>query len=508
MTLRGRAGRACVHVALAAAGAAQCYAALRLARHAVPLRRELGEVVWLVGACLGVGIVSLALAWSRVWRGQDPRPGMRAVRGLAYAALATTVVCLTLLQPFARLPVELALGCGAGLWAIAVASWDRITARVPHGLVRIGDLVLFNLCLLGVTAELGLRTLAHLRPSPLLVRGDTRAVERIEAHRMRPRQLNWGVRCNSAGFYDQEFLPRAERQRPMVAMIGDSFQVGIVPLPFHFTSVAEREMAGVADIYSVGVSATGFPEYQHLLEGVALPLEPQVVVVSTFVGNDFNPGLLSREDSPFLRELFDRERLLLSLLPRRLGAIARAGEATLDAAAAAREDVGDLDEAGCLRQWPWLDDYRKERPGRPAAAYLELETRIAQTIGVPGRAGFDAALAILRAMHERVREVPFAVMIIPDELQVEDALWQEITAQPGQPDMERFQPQRILAEFCRAQGIPCLDLLPVLRAVPLEADGRRHCYHVGDTHLNVRGNLHAGRALASFLEPLLARAPR
>lgn len=420
MTIRRRAVLACVHAAFVAAGAAQCHAAVRLARYALPLRRELGEMVWLIGAGLAVGMFAFALGWSRLWRGREPRPDMRAVRGLAYVAAATTAVCLAVLQPFARLPVELALGCGASLWAIALVSWDRLTARSPRRLVRLADLVLFNLCLLGVTAELGLRTLAHLRPSPLLVRRDTRAVERVEAHRMRAGQLNWGVRCNSAGFYDQEFLPRAERPRPMVAMIGDSFQVGIVPLPFHFTSVAERELAGTPYIYSVGVSAAGFPEYQHLLEGVALPLEPQVVVVSTFVGNDFNPGLLSREDSPLLREIFDQERLLLSVLPRRLRAIARAGEATLEAAAAAREDVGVLDEAGCLRQWPWLADYRQERPGRPAAAYLELETRIAQTIGVPGRADFDDALAILSAMRARVTKVPFALMIIPDELQLVD----------------------------------------------------------------------------------------
>jgi hypothetical protein len=72
---------------------------------------------------------------------------------------------------------------------------------------------------------------------------------------------------------------------------------------------------------------------------------------------------------------------------------------------------------------------------------------------------------------------------------------------PGGERLERDLPQRVLAEWLSEQGIPYLDLLPILRAVPPLPDGRRHLYHLRDTHFNARGNDVAGRALAAFLMP-------
>jgi hypothetical protein len=56
-------------------------------------------------------------------------------------------------------------------------------------------------------------------------------------------------------------------------------------------------------------------------------------------------------------------------------------------------------------------------------------------------------------------------------------------------------------------GIPVFDLLPVMRAVEPLADGKRHLYHLTDTHWNVRGNAVAGAELAKFVRALLAKAP-
>ena len=89
-------------------------------------------------------------------------------------------------------------------------------------------------------------------------------------------------------------------------------------------------------------------------------------------------------------------------------------------------------------------------------------------------------------------------MLIPDEFQVEDALWEQIVARAG-VTLERDRPQRLVAGFLEERGVPFLDLLPVLRAVPPLSDGNRHLYHSRDTHFNARGNRVVAEALASFL---------
>jgi hypothetical protein len=91
------------------------------------------------------------------------------------------------------------------------------------------------------------------------------------------------------------------------------------------------------------------------------------------------------------------------------------------------------------------------------------------------------------------------VMLIPDEFQVEDQLWQSIQAQVQQP-LERARPQRLLNEWLKQHNFPTLDLLPVLRAVAPLGDRRKHVYHERDTHFNARGNEACAQALAEFLK--------
>ena len=86
--------------------------------------------------------------------------------------------------------------------------------------------------------------------------------------------------------------------------------------------------------------------------------------------------------------------------------------------------------------------------------------------------------------------------MIPDEFQVNDALYETLLARSERPDAyDRDMPQRLLREYAAAKGIPMLDLLPVLRAA--EVDGRT--YHLRDTHWNARGNRVAGEAIADFI---------
>ena len=98
-------------------------------------------------------------------------------------------------------------------------------------------------------------------------------------------------------------------------------------------------------------------------------------------------------------------------------------------------------------------------------------------------------------IRKAAAETPVLIMLIPDQFQVDDQLWQAL----GMQDRDRDQPQKRIIAWLQAEGIPYLDLLEVLRAVPVMADGQRHLYHLRDTHFNARGNSVTGKALAEFL---------
>ena len=138
------------------------------------------------------------------------------------------------------------------------------------------------------------------------------------------------------------------------------------------------------------------------------------------------------------------------------------------------------------------------------AEFLRVECSRAGAIADLERVGdYAKCFGALREIRRVAGDVPLVVMLIPDEFQVEDELWQQVSGELQRSDLDRDQPQRRITEWLRAEGITFLDLLPILRAVPPMADGNRHLYHLRDTHFNARGNAVAGEALAEFLRDQL-----
>jgi hypothetical protein len=127
---------------------------------------------------------------------------------------------------------------------------------------------------------------------------------------------------------------------------------------------------------------------------------------------------------------------------------------------------------------------------------------------------YERLFTLLRAMDRSVRESGgrFVLVVHPQRFQVDPADWRALADYWGLADsdfdLERYD--RRLASFCRANGIPCLDLLTPFR----QEAGRRALYLPrGDMHYNRAGHALAAAALADFLragllEPPAAASPR
>ncbi len=396
--------------------------------------------------------------------------------------------------PF-RVPVPIlaesfaTLALGAfGWWAIRAGS--QPFQRAPR-VRRIAHIVCMNVTVGLVCLEVGLQVLSAYVAIPILVTDQSSAKIRRNAERLIPGDLHFGFPVNRAGHYDTEFKPRSERSGPTVVSIGDSFSYGAVPHGNHYSTVIERELSGV-EIYNLGFPGIGPADYLHLLEGTGLPLDPDLVLIQIFVGNDFG-DTISDDDTP---RWVDADRYALGVLWHRLWILARADRFDWAAAPDAHGNEPDL---------AFLADPMLEVPHISEGIFLSIERRNAEALGVERpiayRFFFEAIDRILLAAGD----VPIAFVLIPDEFQIEDDLWAMVS---GESDLEldRFLPQEKALEGFAERGVPVLDLLPVLRAVePLE-DGQRHLYHLRNTHFNTRGNAFAGVAMAAFAERLLADA--
>lgn len=504
-TLGARVSRAAVSSVLTLSGVAATFAALRLAEHHVPLSRLWGAMLgWWWAASLGaLALCALAFALEvRAWRhGARTQLDLAPLRKFFCAAVLASALFLATLQPFRRLYFELSLGLAAGLFAALLVCEHTLAPRFSARLRRGADLALFNLCLSALVAEFVLRQFALVRPSQLLAQRDGGAPQSIRLFGNPPGMVRYGFACNSGGYYDDEFRARVEG-RGLVVTIGDSFSMGSVPHLHHYTTVAERALRDV-DVHNVGAPGIGPPEYLHLLRAVALPMKPDAVVVTIFVGNDikFSDLRITRTDRG-LRLWFDRDNLLVWQFPRRL--LRLSGEAGLVGDAGGAPLVSGEREIAAA--FPFVEDPALEEPGLTLEAFLRIErARALEACRVPA-GGFAALENALLEMKAECGDVPFAVMLLPDEFQVEDPLWATVTETLPQADeLQRFQPQEHLAAFAAANDIGWLDLTPALRAVEPDEHGLRRVYHLRDTHFNARGNRIAGEQLAARIQQLLVR---
>lgn len=512
---RGARAIALAGVLLAALAAALAgYAAASAWRERLPLAALLGPARYALGIALPVAFALacvLGIGRARALVRPEPAlPGLRDLRFAFCAAVLAVAFVLFDLQPPRRLPVLLVFGVAAGVFPALALIAQALERSGRARAARRLDFATFQLALAPLLLEGGLRLFAAVHPVPLLVGGEAGPERFIAAYRMQPGSMHIGHRVNSRGFNDQELARRPGDV--LVGNIGDSFSVGVVPFPMHFTSVCERAVPDLV-IDNVGVSAIGPPEYLQLLRAEVLPRDPDAVVIDVFVGNDIGffqevdreagatplPSGLRRDRWIALRA-WDRSRAVASERVRRGGS----GPGRLQGEGNDEERIVATPEEAA-RVYPWTVDPLLELPTMSPEAHAALKLAIAQGVlrSVPD--SYPRFFDALQRIVDAAGSVPLYVMILPDEMQVDDAIWSEVKALPGGTTFDRDLPQRRIEAWLAERGIQVVDPLPALRAAAPWSDGRPHLYHARDTHLNARGNAIVGAVLADALRPLVER---
>jgi hypothetical protein len=452
-----------------------------------------------LAAALALAVGALALELAAARRGRARGTARVALGRGAVLAVASWLAVLALQSgDYAAWRADAVLALALGVHALLLALDPRLARRVPARVRRVLWLAGLELAAAVVLLEIGLRAAARATGLQLLQTARYEAERAVrEAHL--PPYGRW-VRgtLNGRGFLDEEFGPRVP-ERARVLVIGDSFSVGPVPYTHHYTAVAERELDGV-EICNVGVPRIGPDEYLVLYRDEVAALEPDLVVIAFFVGNDLFDVHLRRGGDSLARRLLDRRLCLVFEVPRRLGLLR--GHA-LPELRAAGESFEPLTIAEAERRLPHLTDPLLEVASLGERAYREIESGRAGFLERAHPGDFERALAPLLELRALAAPVPVVLLVLPDEYQVEDDVWRGVCEDLGRVPRDRDRPQRELARLCADADLPVRDTLPALRAVEPLADGRRHVYHLRDTHFNARGNRVVGAELAQLVRERL-----
>ncbi len=298
--------------------------------------------------------------------------------------------------------------------------------------------------------------------------------------RAKPGSDYYGFPINSHGFHDVE-IPDCDPDTYRIVALGDSFAFGVVPYEDNYLTLLEDGLNRPdrpVEVINMGIPRTAPMDYLALLVAEGLPLEPDLVLVSFYIGNDFiethralNKGRRVHQRSYVLALL----RFALFIRPEMHGGEVR-GRRT----------------------------YRDNDPTFSAKSHLEILADRAKIYLVGWEPGPRALDAVLEAMEEIAeicgrRKIDFAVVLIPEETQLDTKLQNDLVTTfklYREGTMDYLLPNRVLKAGLNERGIQVLDLWPYFE----EASASTALYKPRDTHWNIAGNRLAAEVIAAHLD--------
>jgi len=316
--------------------------------------------------------------------------------------------------------------------------------------------------------EIALRIYNHYSPSFVFYDAS------YNRFRGKPFADHWNFKLNSQGFKDKEFSEeKGDAYR--ILGIGDSFAFGVVPYQYNYLTLIESQLRprhpGV-EVYNMGIPSIGPEDYLSILVHEGLAFQPDMVLLSFFIGNDFKESRKRKLlEYSYVASLL---RHLINLQTRYEGAVANSkAEYCDDCPNFAREHYLKIES-------------------KRSAIYLEENERFP--------AQLDRAVHYLNQikMISDSLGIDFVVAVLPDEVQVSRDLWRDVRrahfVDTEEREWDLVRPNRLLAEELNRLGIDHVDLYE-----HFADELAPRLYKPRDSHWNIAGNQLAADVLGDYI---------
>jgi len=296
---------------------------------------------------------------------------------------------------------------------------------------------------------------------------------------------------NDRGFRGSAWRTDARRR---VLMLGDSFTFGYgVEEHEAFPSLLQEALGPPCSVavFNAAVPGYGTLQEQALAQRLLAELQPQAVVLGFTVGSDVQDNLGQRirpSDGYEVRDgyLVQKGTPQGAPLPFKAWLQQRSHLYVLLQRARVRASIRHTQ--GSPRRMPCTHFLAEEPCGDMAEAW-----RI--------------TLGAIRGIADQCgrMDARFVLLAIPHPVQVDDEMWQGELARAtgGAPGLERYAPQRKLAELCAAAGAGFIDPLPAMRG-----HSARALYFRIDRHLTPAGHHFVAAALVPAVRAMVGVVDR
>ena len=303
--------------------------------------------------------------------------------------------------------------------------------------------------------------------------------------RGKPFAEDYDFRLNSKGFKDLEFSTQKEAGTHRIIALGDSFAYGVVPYQNNYLTLLEEKLNSnnkqKIEVYNMGLIGTGPKDYLSVLVNEGLSFNPDMVVISFYVGNDFIDNKITAKERKLLS---DRDSYVISFFKGLIKIHSQYRGHIYFTKDDKYEDEGAT----------FTDEVYLERTQERSLIFASnpAEPEFFQN-------AFNDALGDLLKIKEicDYQNIKLVVVLIPDEVQVRPTLQQKVIEAFGVgADAFDFQlPNRLLAAEFEKNNINYLDLFDDFLVV----SDRTSLYKPNDTHWNIAGNKLAAEAMEKYL---------
>lgn len=293
--------------------------------------------------------------------------------------------------------------------------------------------------------------------------------------------------ANSKGLRDHETTLEKPADTRRILVLGDSFTVGVnVEMEDAYPQVLERLLnegaASTVEVINAAVGGTSPFQYAQYFDHYGEDYSPDEVLVGFFVGNDTYDLAQSVED---LATAVNGQRVsrkaaagnfvkLRIMLHQHSNLVRLVQGASLIEVSAMRQDCEDFSDNLIGIAQHRVQNHRIDKGSNRALSA-------------------NAVNQILRIKQKAdSMGIPLTVALIPDELQINEALRKRVMPAEESHHYDFTLPQRLLAEEFAALGIATFDLLPVFLNDP-------RCLYMNDSHWTPDGNVLAASAIARYL---------
>lgn len=299
--------------------------------------------------------------------------------------------------------------------------------------------------------------------------------------RGKPFGNDWDFKLNSRGFKDVEFSEKKDPKVLRIVGIGDSFAFGVVPYKYNYHTLLGsflKERGGGIEVLNMGIPDLGPRDYLSLLVREGLDLKPDLVLLSFFVGNDFEQSdRYYVRDMPSYSYVVSLISFLVNILPQG-------------------------------RVYHGTSEYCDNCPSFDQDTYLKIEHKNGKksSIFIKGNKQFERWLSDAISYMSQINDVcknhgiEFVVVLIPDELQVNEMLQKDIRQNFYNDiqvsDWDYGHPNVLFSSKLKELGVRCLDLYPFFVA----ESKSKNLYKPRDSHWNIAGNELAAQIIRDFVQ--------